>query len=234
MTLLSVVKDVCSTVGVAVPQSVFSNITGNRTMQEMLTNANKCAQRIAYDTRDWTRLRTTQTYTGNGVAEAFDLPANYKRMLLTANVWRSTSSVQPVMFIPDTDDWLNRRQYGWNSPHGEWTMMGGQMHIFPVLEADESVYYPYLNKNCIALNGGGFGDSFLNDNDSFVLDERVLQLGMIWQWKADKGTPYTEDMGSYGDALTMAMGHDSPAPIILGHRPLSHSVKVSYPFRVPT
>ena len=44
MTLLSVVKDVCAVVGVTVPQSVFSNITGNRTMQEMLALANEMAQ----------------------------------------------------------------------------------------------------------------------------------------------------------------------------------------------
>ena len=35
-------------------ESVFSNITANRTMQEMLALANEMAQRIAYDTRDWT------------------------------------------------------------------------------------------------------------------------------------------------------------------------------------
>jgi hypothetical protein len=51
MTILSVVKDVCTTVGVLIPTSVFSNITGNRTMQEMLTLANEMAQRMAYDTR---------------------------------------------------------------------------------------------------------------------------------------------------------------------------------------
>jgi hypothetical protein len=39
----------------AVPTVVFSNITANRTMQEMLALANEMAQRIAYDTRDWTR-----------------------------------------------------------------------------------------------------------------------------------------------------------------------------------
>ena len=51
MTLLSVVRDVCAAVGVTLPQSVFSNITGNRTMQEMLSTANEMAQRIAYDQR---------------------------------------------------------------------------------------------------------------------------------------------------------------------------------------
>jgi len=104
MTLLSVIKDVCSTVGVALPQSVFSNLTGNRTMQEMLALANEMAQRIAYDSRDWTKLRTLATLTGDGVATSFNLPANFKRMLLTSNVWRSTSTQTPMRFIPDTEE----------------------------------------------------------------------------------------------------------------------------------
>ena len=183
MTLLTVVKDVCAAVGVLQPQSVFTNITGNRTMQEMVALANEMAQRIAYDTRDWTRLRTTQTYTGDGVTTAFDLPANYKRMLLTANVWRSTSTQQPMMFIPDPDEWIMRRAAEQTDAWGEWTMMGGQMHIHPALGADETAFFAYLDKNCVTLNAGGFGDTFVNDADTFRLDERVFKLGMIWQWK---------------------------------------------------
>jgi hypothetical protein len=56
---------------------------------------------------------------------------------------------------------------------------------------------------------------------------------MVWQWKANKGTSYAEDMGTYADALAVAMGHDSPAPIIVGRRPMSQG-QVAYPWPVPT
>lgn len=234
MTILSVTKDVCATIGVLVPSSVFSNIAGNRTMQEMLALANEMAQRIAYDTREWQRLKKVNIFTGNGTTQAFDLPANFKRMLLQANVWRSTSALQPMMFVPNQDEWLQRRALARYSAWGEWTMIGGQMLIWPVMATGVTATFPYLDKNCVALAGGGFGDSFLADGDSFALDERLLKLGMIWQWKSQKGSPYAEDMGTYGDALTMAMGADSPAPIIAGSRPISASVRIAYPWPVPT
>ena len=221
MSLLSVVKDVCATVGVLVPTSVFSNIAGNRTAQEMLSLANEMAQRIAYDTRDWTKLRATCTLAGDGATSAFNLPADYKRMLLTSNVWLTSSQQQPMRFIPDTDQWMQRRVVGTsNSSWGEWTIIGGQIHIFPVMSANVSAYFTYLSNNCIDLASGGYGDSFLADGDKFTLDERLLKLGMIWQWKAQKGSPYQEDLNTYADALTYAMGHDSPAPILAG-RPAS-------------
>jgi hypothetical protein len=233
MSLLSVVKDVCATVGVALPQSVFAGLPTNRTMQEMVSLANEMAQRIAYDTRDWVKLKKIQTYDGNGVQTAFALPANFKRLLLTSNVWSSLSNLNPMTFVPDLDEWLNRRARGYTHSFGEWTIIGDEMHIFPVMSIGASAYYGYLDKNCITLAGGGRGDTFQVDDDSYVLDERILKLGMIWQWKAQKGSPYAEDMGTYGDALTYAMGHDSPAPIIIGSKPASVTDKVAYPWPVP-
>jgi hypothetical protein len=232
MTLLSVVKDVCAAVGVTIPQSVFTNIAGNRTMTEMLSLANEMAQRIAYDTRDWQKLTKVQNFDGNGVKTAFDLPADYKRMLLTTNVWRTTSSVQPMTFVPDIDEWLNRRHYGQYSAWGEWTMMGGQMLIAPTMGVGTSCYFAYLHKNCVALFSGGFGDTFQADGDSFTIDERTLKLGMIWQWKANKGGAYAEDMGSYGDALAKVQGADKPAPILIGRRTPTAEVQASYPYPI--
>jgi hypothetical protein len=197
-------------------------------MQEMLSLANEMAQRIAYDYRDWTRLRKTQTYTGNGTTTAYDLPVDYKRMLLTTNVRRSSSTQSPLQFINDTDVWIRRRAGDEFGTWGEWTMFGGQMHIFPALAIDEQAYFAYLNRNCIALGSGGTSDEFQGDTDRFLLDERVLKLGMIWQWKANKGGMYAEDVGTYGDAIAKAMGADSPGPILIDRRRAPGMVESSY------
>jgi hypothetical protein len=237
MSLLTVVQDVCAHVGVTYPNSVFSNIASNRSMQEMLACANEQAQRIAYDHRDWTKLRAYAQLDGDGVfvppypvapateepgiihvwtgTTAFNLPANYKRMLLTSNVWLTTSTQQPMRFVPDTDEWLRRRINSATGSWGEWTLIGGKIHIFPVMGVGVSARFMYLDKNCIDLAGGGRGDTFLSDADTFTLDERLLKLGMIWSWKANKGAPYAEDMSTFSDALASIMGRDSPAPILV-------------------
>jgi len=229
MTLLAVVKDVCATVGVQVPTSVFGGIANNRTMQEMLALANEMAQRIAYDTRDWTTLQTQAFFTGDGTAGSFLLPADFKRMLLTANVRRSTDTVAPMLFIPDLDEWIDRRVNNTTEGRGEWIISGGYIWFWPVLGVGVTARFPYLQRNCVALTSGGYGDSFMTDTDSFRLDERLLKLGMTWQWKANKGSPYAEDMGSFSDALANAMGRDKPMPIIVGRRAMSWG-NTSYPF----
>lgn len=237
MTILKVVQEVTEVVGVLSPTSVFSNILQNRTMQEMVALANEMAQRIASDAgHDWTALKKLNTYTGNGTQTAFNIPADYKRMLLTANVRSSVAPKQPLRFIPDFDQWTERRLSNASDGYGEWTIAGGQMLVFPAPAGPvvgppavpaTTITFPYLDKNCIVMTAGGFGTEFQQDTDSFRLDERLLKLGMIWQWKANKGSPYAEDMGTYGDALATAMGKDSPAPIIIDRYPISASAQVS-------
>jgi hypothetical protein len=238
MTILKVVQDFCLPTGVGgitPPSTIFGSISSSRTMQEILALANEMAERIAYDTRDWQVLRRTQIFTGDGIKTAFDMPADYKRMLLTASVWRSTSPTVPMRFIPDTDEWLKRRAQTISDAYGEWTLLGGQMLIYPTLTTGQTVYFAYLHKNCITLAAGGASDVFQADADVFKIDERCLRLGMIWQWKAWKGSPYAEDLGSYGDALTSVMGRDSPAPIIIGRRPRSQALLgTAYPGLIPS
>jgi hypothetical protein len=235
MSLLSVVQDVCAVVGVEIPTSVFSNIPAKRTAVEMLALANEMAQRIAYDSREWTKLKLVNTFTGDGVTEAFDLPNNYKRMLMTANVWRSGLPLMPVRFIPDTDEWINRRMRNFIDPRGEWTMYGGQMHIVPALIPGETATFVYLDKNAITLASGGTSDNFMADGDKFRLGSRLLKLGMIWQWKANKGSPYAEDLSTYDDAIMIEMGSDKPSPIIIGRQTISGiAANVAFPYPIPT
>jgi hypothetical protein len=232
MSLLQVVQDVCAVVGVMVPTSVFSAINANRTMQEMLRNANEMAQRIAYDGREWTQLKKQATFVGDGVASAFNMPADYKRMLLSSNVWRSTSTQQPMRFVSDTDEWFQRRAANDSDAWGEWTLLGDQIHIWPIMGVGVTATFPYIDRNCIALTSGGNGDRFLADTDTYRLDERVLKLGIIWQWKANKGSPYAEDMGSFEDALQRAQAINKPSPIIIDRLPASSYARVGYPWPV--
>jgi hypothetical protein len=215
MTLLTVVKDVCMANGLAPPSSMFGTSTQPRTQAELLSLANEMAQRIAYDVREWRALKSIQTVNGDGTADRFALPADFKRMLLTSQVYPSASTNTPLKFVPDANEWLLRRINNWQDGWGEWTIIGDDMLIFPILQVGQSVTFAYLNKNCIRLSGGGYGDQFVNDSDSFRIDERLLKLAMIWQWKANKGSPYAEDMGTYSDALVNIAGADTPAPILV-------------------
>jgi len=240
MSLLSVVKDVCMANGLNPPTSMFGASIQPRTQAELLSLANEMAQRIAYDVREWTALKLVQAFNAaDGVANAdgsvsFAMPSNFKRMLLTSQVYSSAMPRLPLVFVPDTDDWLARRMGNYLGGWGEWTMIGTDMLVYPAPAAGSTLRFVYLDKNCVRLFGGGYGDVFVNDADEFRIPERILKLGMIWQWKANKGSPYAEDMGTYSDALVMVAGADKPAPVFVDRQPISASAQVAYPWPVPT
>lgn len=240
MSVQSVVKEVCSFVGVRPPPgSIFATPEQDRTAWEMVNLANEMAQRIAYDTREWTMLRSRCTFTGvdldpdpivANLQESFPLPADYQRMLKTAQVWRSTWTTGPLAFISDPDDWLRRGIQNHPLFGGEWMIENGEMHIRPALAVGETVTFYYLRKGCVrrAPPATGFDDHFIVDDDTFVLPERLLKLGMVWQWKAYKGGSYAEDMANYEDALSNIQGADKPAPIIVGTQPVSSDAQIAY------
>jgi hypothetical protein len=124
MTLLTVVKDVCMANGVNPPSSMFGTSTQPRTQAELLSLANEMAQRIAYDVREWRALKSIQTFTSaDGTADRYALPADFKRMLLTAQVYPSASTKTPLKFVPDANEWLLRRINNWQDGWGEWTII---------------------------------------------------------------------------------------------------------------
>lgn len=237
MSVNSVVKDVCRVVGVEVFPSLFANIATERTQDEMLACANEMAQRIAWNTRDWQKLIATATFHGDGVITAFPLPADYVRMLKDSNVWKQSQPNIPVIFIPSADEWLRRTMTQYWPFAGQFTIQGGQMLVQPPLGVGDSVSFIYLSNKIINnVAPPGVTSTFTNDDDTFLLDERLLKLAMITEWKQHKGSPYAEDMATYQDAVMNAMGADKPAPIIVGNMPLSANmiVSTSYPWPLPT
>ena len=239
MTLLSVVKDVASVIGVAQPNTVFGGINSNRTMQEVLSLANEMAQRIAYDTREWNALVSLATYLGDGVTEAFPMPADYKRMLLKSEVWRSTSYLQPMSYIADINEWIQRRAMSRNTSWGEWIRIGGQMHIWPIMGSDltATVRLPQQELHQSRREAAASGDSFVSRTTTVLCStSKPAQArhdlsveGQQWR------SPYSEDMGSYGDALMMAMAADRPGPDTgPGDRPRPAPFGLAYPWPVPT
>jgi hypothetical protein len=256
MSLLTVVNDVCAVVGVHAPTAgVIASTNTDRSMFEMLALANEMAQRIATDVRDWNMLRKSATFVGGtGVppiagdptveTQVFNMPDDYRRMLIGSNVWRSPNTITPMRFVPNTDEWFQRRFANYAAPWGEWTLIAGQMHIWPIMAAAIAgppavaavkARFSYLDKNPIATASaptGPFAERFVSDTDVFRLPERLLKLGMVWQWKANKGSPYAEDMGTWSDAMANAMGADAPSPIIIGSMPSSSASNVAYPFPI--
>lgn len=229
MTLLSVVKSVCLTPGIGLdpPAEVMSST--DREYQEMATVANEMATEImrAYD---WQALHVQQTFTGDASAEAFDLPENYDRMPNAASMWSSRWD-WAFNKISSPDEWLEYQVVPYTFINGNWIIYGDQFHFLPIMASGETIRFFYVSKFYAKDTDNVAKAAFTADTDTFRLDERLLKLAITWQWKAQKGLPYEEDMQTYERALSKLMTLDGGAKSTLsGNRNrYSRGVKLAFP-----
>lgn len=226
MTLLSVVQGVCTVIGLDTPTVVATST--EREHVELLGVANEMAERISRG-HEWQILSRVHTLTGDGTTEDFSLPSDYDRMLVKSQVW-SSSLETPLSPISDLDKWLGLDVQSFDFVVNAWIIYGGLMHIKPALASGVTAKFFYQSNAVIAPDAGSNKASFTADDDTFRLDEQLLKLGIIWQWKAYKGIPYAEDMQNYEILLSRRVAEDKGSRMIrIGRVRMPSDVTVAYP-----
>jgi len=226
MTLLSVCVDVSKVVGLDEPDAIASST--DREYIELFALANEMAKRIARG-YNWQLLSRIHTLTGTGATEDFDLPSDYDRMLVKSQVW-SSSLETALSPIGSLDRWLELDIQAFDFVVNAWIIYGGQMHIKPAMATGVTAKFFYQSNLIIAPASGSNKTDFTADTDTFRLDEQLLKLGMIWQYKAYKGLPYAEDMANYESLLARLATRDRGSRMLrVGPVRLPRDVKVAYP-----
>lgn len=250
MTVLSVIQDMAMTIGIERPDAVFGST--EREHQELAALANEIGDRVNH-AADWQRVKRLVTLTGDGVSTAFNLPSDYSRMPKKQEIW-SSKQTGAVCHVTDHDLWLEMQVREFGTATLSWTIMGGRMHFYPAPADGEVLKYYYLSSLYARTPGteivegfpytlafdlsdsteyGSRKSAFETDEDGFQLDERLLRLGMIWQWKANKGLPYAEDMQNYELHLAQRVMLDAgPGKVRVGAPRLPRGTEMAYPWSI--
>lgn len=211
MTALSVVQAASVVLGLPYPNTVFAST--ERQWMEMQAILNEAAATIA-DAYDWQRLLKTHTLTGNGTADAFDLPSDYRRMKQDGAVWSSRVR-DNIIHLANEDDWLALDTRPVVPQNGVWTIFADQMHIRPLMRSTETARFFYVRSTIVSGNQ----TAFMADADTFVLDERLLKLCTIYLWKQAKGQDFTAELSDYEILLAQLMRRDRGALSVVSGNP---------------
>jgi hypothetical protein len=229
MTVLSAIQNVSASIALDRPEAVFSS--AEREHSELRVLANTAGLHIAKD-YEWQALKVVATLTGDGTKTAFDLPAGYDRMLKEAEL-RSSRYITSLTHITSSDQWLDMEIREFNQVAGMWTLYGGQMQIRPAPAAAEEVKFFYMTNLWAKDDQSTLKDGFTKDTDTFRLSETLLQLCMIWKWRAQKGLPYAQDQDNYEDAKEKLITTDKGSRIItVGRSRRLRGVTPAYPVSI--
>lgn len=214
MTVLTVVQDVSMTVGISRPLQVFGST--KREMLEMQSVVNEAAT-VILQAFDWQRLKKKHVITGDGVADSFPMPADYRRMLKKGRIWNQRYYWQP-QHIVDLDTWMEMTEQGTPVVSPIWTIYGDEFHFLPVIPATETAKFFYISNLMVRGPASEPKTAFNNDGDTFVLEERILKLATIYLWKQDKGQDFAAELADYEQAIDQYMIEDKGAqPTVSGN-----------------
>jgi hypothetical protein len=122
--------------------------------------------------------------------------------------------------ILNLNDWLAMDTYPFTPVNGAWALFGDQMHLRPVMGIGESAKFGYIRNTIVKPFTGDVKTAFTDDKDSFVLDERVLKLCIIYLRKQQKGQDFAAELADYEGALDKATDNDGGSkPKISGRAP---------------
>jgi hypothetical protein len=154
---------------------------------------------------DWRALTTVATVAGG--TTAFTLPVEYDRMVAGAQVDDAANWFWGYEAIGSVNDWMRYKSgaYPTLAPGG-WIILGGELQFYPATPSPAE--FPYISKNFVIDADSSRKPAFTADTDIFVLDERLLTLGLIWRWNEQKGFDYAEAMQTYETALARAQSRD--------------------------
>lgn len=192
---------------------------------EMADLANEVASDIA-KSHDWRILTKVHTITGDG-GLTYPLPDDYDRMVLASEIDEQSNWLWGYYPFADVNEWM-RCSSGNHSiiNPGGWIDLGGYLNFYPAPTG--TAEFPYIRNDWARDSGGNSQTAFTSDEDTFILDNRLLTLGLIWRWLAQKKMDYSEEMATYELALSQAQTRDKGARVLRSGRGKTLNGKTAY------
>lgn len=190
------------------PDAFFGS--GDHTAEEMAELSNEVAETILQH-HDWQRLTKLHNFAPNGT-DTFPMPADYSRQLVNADIMQNQTRAWGYEHIQDINEFLLRKRSGVMLSPGAWIIYGGEMHFAPAPTEESS--FPYISSHFARGVDGITKAAFTEDTDEFLLPERLLTLGLIWKWNAQKGLIKGDEQADFEIALGQYATKDAGSKII--------------------
>lgn len=210
MTCLQIIQSACRRIGILSPNAVISS-TDPQIIQ-LLEISNEEGQELG-ERYAWQALQNEATFTTVATQVQTTLSAVTTGFLSIVNdtIWNRTLR-RPVYGPKSQQDWQQAKAMQINGPFNSFRIIANAINFYPVPVAGQSCYFEYITRNWITTSTSGTSDTWTNDADIPLLDDKLIVLGTVWRWKAAKGLDYTEDFAKYERRIADLMSKDAGKP----------------------
>lgn len=213
-TLLEIVQEFARRTGIRVPSSVSgSQDTG---VLQLLGLANETCELLT-DEAVWEGLIREATFTsvnGEDQGAIETLAPNGFLAIVQGTIYDRTQKVE--LYGPlGPQVWQQGKAFIPAGPLFRYRIRGGRLLFMPVGVAGHTCAFEYYSNFCIYNPVDDvYKDAFTKDSDVFLLDKKLLLLGLRWKWKKEKGLTYNEEYDHFVRAATNAAGRSGTKKIL--------------------
>ncbi len=207
MTLLTIVQDAVDRIGFgATPDTVVSNT--DQTPKQMLALLNQEGE--ALSKFQWEALVKEYTFTLVTADQDYATPAGF-RYMIPDSVWNRDSK-RPVRTPITSQEWQFYK--GWSTVTGltlRARIRNKELEFDQTITSADNgktIAYEYVSSYWTEDSGGTAQGKFAADNDTGILDEELLTLGLIWRFKKAKGLDWEPDFIDYKNEVSQAKARD--------------------------
>lgn len=214
MSFLTAMQAAARELKISVPATIVDN-TGNHDAMLLLRMANKEAKQIR-GRYPWQAVRKEHTF--NTVAadsQTDSIPTDFLKFVSETAFNRTTKR---PLYGPITPQEWQEYKAGLIVPvEPAMIVRQGAILITPTPTAGQQVAYEYVSKWVVcptATPTVATKDSFTVDTDTWIFDEEILTLAVIWRWRMHKGMAYEDQQLDYERLLADAFIADGGKPRI--------------------
>lgn len=211
MTILTAVQNACAQLNLEVPSAVFSSLETDIISMQRLANV-EAAELLRR--HDWQAIRIQRAFVTVATEEQVGiLPSDYNRMI--NGTFQNRTLNRPVWGPLTPQAWQREKALPiYTSPNYAFIERGNKILFTPTPAGGDNVYFEYISKNIVNDVGGVAKEYFTADTDTLNIDEKMLELGLIWRYKASKGLNYSQEFTTYDNMVSDQMAQEQPAQTI--------------------
>lgn len=211
MTLLSIAVAAAGELSIQVPTVVFSATTPAE--RQFLAISNRVGVTLMGE-HDWPILQRESILTLAGSTAEYALPSDYDRIIRRTSWDRSDHWELLGPMSPQEWQWRKSGIVA-TSPRRRYRLKPASASPYPLRyvidptpaagDAGSILVFEYISNGwCRNAAGDTFRSAWGADDDTGVLDEDLLTLGLIWRYKRSKGMAYDDEEAEYDAAVDAA------------------------------
>lgn len=215
MTCLSIIQNVVKRILPNTTTPTVAIASTDPQIIQLLALLNEEGQTLADET-NWQALTLETSFTTVATEEQTTLSTTAPglKFIINDTIWNRT--LRMPVFGPDSPQlWQQQLAMYYAGPWNQYRVRGDTIRFVPVPTAGQSCYFEYVTSNWVENAAGTTTYSAFNaDTDVSLLDEQLLELGLIWRWKMAKGLDYAADYQKYERRVINAKARDASAPTL--------------------